>query len=258
MPTALVTGASSGIGLELARCFAADRVDLVLVARRRGRLEELAAELRKAHNVKVRVLDKDLSRPAAAEEIYLQLEAEGLDVDYLVNNAGFGDYGRFKDMSQDVLDAMVSVNVLSLTQLTRRYLPHMIGRGSGGVLNVGSTGSFGPCPLMPVYCATKAYVLSLTEAIASECRGTGVKVSCLCPGATKTEFQERAGVGSSPMTRFFTMDAEEVAKSGYNAFMKDKTVHVTGWANKLMIFAIRFTPRSLVAWTSRKILSRGD
>lgn len=250
--TALITGASGGIGYELSRKFAAEGTNLVLVARSEQKLTQLAADLEQAHGVSVTVLALDLSDPAAPEAIFADLEARNITVDVLVNNAGYGLSGRFADLnSADQLN-MVQLNVVSLTHLTALFLPGMVQRRSGKILNVGSTGSFQPVPLMAVYAATKAYVLSFSEALAEELNGTGVSVTALCPGVTITGFQERSGVGESFVVRTGSMSAEAVAAIGYNALMRGQAVVIPGLMNQLMVFSVRFAPRSLV----RKIAAR--
>src|SRR5438128_1555599 len=189
---ALITGASSGIGLELAKLFARDEHDVVLVARRADKLKQLAAQLGSAHNIRATVIPADLADPAAPEEIFRALRAADVELDVLVNNAGFGVTGPFLATDAAAELRMIQVNVTALTHLTKLFLPGMLGRGAGRVLNVASTAGFQPGPLMAVYYATKAYVISFSDALAEELRGTGVTVTCLCPGPTKTGFQEAA------------------------------------------------------------------
>jgi uncharacterized protein len=195
--TALITGASSGIGYELAGLFASSGHDLVLVARNEQRLSRLAEELQQRIGVAVTVLVKDLAAPRAAEEIVVELQNRSLHVDILVNNAGFGEYGPFHETSLERKLQMIQVNVAELTQLTRLLLSGMLERNSGNILNIGSTASFAPGPFVAVYSATKAYVLSFSEALAEELKGTGVTVTVLCPGSTETEFAERAKMTES-------------------------------------------------------------
>lgn len=254
--TALITGASSGIGYELTKLFARDAFDLVLVARDAPRLEKMADELGRSWNVTVTVIPKDLSKPTAAEEIFYEVQSKGLEVNILVNNAGFNVYGPFWETDAQQELEMMQVNILSLTRLTKLFLPGMIKRNFGKILNVGSTGSFVPGPLSAVYCASKAYVLSFSEAIAEELRGTGVTVTALCPGSTKTEFAERAHMTDTRIFRGRLLSAAEVAQAGYRALMRGRTSVVVGLANRLMIFSLRFSPRNLVARVSKSILSR--
>jgi short-subunit dehydrogenase len=246
--TALVTGASGGIGRELAREFAAGGYDLVLVARSGDKLEELAAELRQRHGVAARVLAKDLGGPESPDEIFHELEVAGISADVLVNNAGFATYGPFAETDLAAELDEIQLNVAALTHLTKRFLPGMLARRRGGVLNVASTTGFQPGPLMAVYYATKAYVLSFSEALAEELRGTGVTVTALCPGPTATGFQARADMeGSRLFTGFLkVMDAATVARAGYEGFRAGRRIVVPGLLNKLLIQSVRVSPRSLV------------
>jgi hypothetical protein len=245
METVLITGASSGIGRELAKCFAADPCRLILVARKRSALESLADELHKAHRTQSEVLPADLAQPDAATRIFRHLETNGTKVDVLVNNAGFGANGAFAELPMDRQMEMLQVNVSALTQLSRLMLPGMIRRGRGGILNVASTAAFQGGPGMAVYYASKAYVLSFSEAIAEELAGTGVVVTVLCPGATATNFFEAANASMSNFFRRNAMSAESVARIGYDAFRNGKFVVVAGTKNKLMSFAVRLVPRAV-------------
>ncbi len=249
--TALITGASGGIGLELSKLFAADGYNLVLVARSGQKLQDIAADLRKAHSVEVTVLAKDLSAASAPDEILATLQAQSILVDVLVNNAGFGVHGLFAetDLSQEL--NMLQLNVVTVTHLTKLLLPGMIERGFGRILNIGSTGSFQPVPLMAAYGASKAYVLLFTEALAEELRGTGVTATALCPGVTRTGFQARADVGQTLLVRIGTMSAERVAAIGYGALMRGQAVVVPGLLNKVLAFFVRLMPRALVARVAR-------
>lgn len=241
----LVTGASSGIGRDLARCFAADGCRLVLAARRGGALELLADELRKDHKIDARVLVVDLARPEAPERILTYLRHHGIKVDVLINNAGIGAQGPFAELPLERQLDMLQINVVALTQLTRLLLPGMIERRRGGILNVTSTAAFQPGPYMAVYYASKAYVLSFTEALAQEIAGSGVTVTALCPGPTNTEFSEAARIKNSLFLRMNRMPARAVAGIGHGAFRRGRVVTVAGWTNRLLTFLIRFAPRSL-------------
>jgi uncharacterized protein len=246
--TALITGASGGIGLELTKLFARDGYDLVLVARRADKLEQLKSELEKRRGISVRVIAKDLAKPDSPEEIYAELEKEGVQVDALVNNAGYALFGPFiENGEQEVLD-MLQVNMMALTHLTRLFLPGMVERGSGKVLNVASTAAFLPGPLMAIYYASKAYVLSFSEAIAEEMRGTGVTVTALCPGSTESGFQKRAGMEDSRLVSGrHLLGAAEVARAGYKATMQGKSVVIPGGlSHKIVPLFARLAPRSLV------------
>ena len=244
--TVLITGASSGIGLELAKLFAADKSRLVLVARRRDKLERLAQELRGAGGVECRVLSQDLADPAGPRAVFAELTAAGVTVDVVVNCAGFGFMGAVSEIPvQRQLD-MIQVNVLSLTQLTTLFLPGMLERGRGGILNVGSVAGFQPGPNMAVYYATKAYVLSYSEALAEEVAGTGIRVSCLAPGPTATGFGSHSGLDHSLLFKLGMMDAATVARSGYRGFRRGKVLVIPGWQNKLVPWYSRIVPRIVV------------
>jgi hypothetical protein len=250
--TVLITGASSGIGWELARLFAAEKSDLVLVARSHDRLERLAVALHQQHGCQTRIIVEDLARPGAAQDIFDQLQRDGVRVDVLVNNAGFGGAGLFAQLPLERQMDMIRVNIASLTHLTRLFLPAMIERGSGGVLNLGSVGSFQPGPIQTVYCATKAYVLSFSEALAEELSGTGVKVTCLAPGATHTGFAAVAGMENALLFKLGSMSARRVAEIGHRAFRAGRVLVVPGLGNRLLAFSVRLTPR----WLVRKIAKR--
>jgi len=250
--TVLVTGASSGIGLELARCFAADGCRLVLVARKGIALESLATELRKAHKIQAQIITADLAQPETPNRLLAHLQAAGLRVDVLVNNAAFGAQGKFAELPLDRQLDMLQVNLTAVVHLTRLLLPGMIERRRGGLLNVASTAAFQPGPGMAVYYATKAFLLSFTEALAEELVGTGLTVTALCPGPTRTNFGVAAGGQFKPLAGKLGMSAESVARLGHRGFRRGKVVVVTGLRNQLPAFAVRLAPRSLV----RKITKR--
>jgi uncharacterized protein len=254
---ALVTGASSGIGADLARELAQGGHDLVLVARGEDKLRALAAELEKAHSIRAQIIAADLAAPDAAVRLVAELEQRQLAVDVLINNAGYALYGRFAETDgQDEL-RMIQVNIVALTQLAKLLLPGMLARKKGRILNVASTAAFQPGPLMAVYYATKAYVLSLSEALANECDGTGVTVTALCPGPTSTGFQARASMQESKLVKGKEiMSSAEVARAGYRALMKGKAVIIPGASNKMLAQAIRFLPRSTVTRLVRSAQER--
>jgi len=257
--TALVTGASGGIGLELARLFAADGHGLVLIARSRDKLSALAEELSGKHNVNARVLPADLARAEAPREIFEELRREGVSVDALVNNAGIGSYGLFAETDAKTELDLLQINVVALTHLTKLFLPQMIARRRGYVLNVASTAAFQPGPLMAVYYASKAYVLSLSEALANETSGTGVRVSALCPGPTETGFVAAAGMVESKLFDANVMDARSVAVEGYRGMLSGKTIVIPGFRNRLLASGYRFAPRGLITKIVRGIQERrGD
>lgn len=254
--TALVTGASGGIGEELAKQFAADGYDLVLVARSADKLTTLARAWEAAYGVKVRTYAFDLGDAASSEKLITQLSADRVQVDVLVNNAGFGAIGAFADLQRAEQLGMVDLNVRMLTDLTRRFLPDMISRGRGGVLNVASVAAFQPGPFMAVYYASKAYVLSLSEALSEELRGTGVTVTALCPGPVPTGFQDRAKMnGFRLMKSVPLMSAAATAKAGYRAFQRGKRVKVAGAVNRLMTLLSPLTPRPILLRIARKLQS---
>ncbi len=246
--TVLITGASSGIGYELARLFAADGYHLVLVARSEAKLTTLKQQLETTYSSRVTVLVHDLSQPQVAQSIYDTLAAQQIEIDVLVNNAGFGSYGHFVESDWGKQHDMLELNVVALTHLTRLFLPAMVKRSRGKILNVASTAAFQPGPLMSVYFATKAYVLSFTEAIANELKGTGVTVTALCPGPTESGFQAAADLGEAKLVNGKPLPtSEEVARFGYEALNQGKTVVIHGFKNRLTALLIRLLPRDTVS-----------
>jgi hypothetical protein len=243
--TTLITGASAGIGRELARLAAQDQRDLVLVARRRDRLEELAAALRAAHGVEVTVLPADLAQPSTPKAIFDQVDKTGLTIETLMNNAGFGTLGRFVESDRTRQLEMIDVNVRSLVELTHLFLPGMIARQQGQILNVASVAGFVPGPYMATYYASKAFVLSFTEALATELEGTGVSATASCPGPTASEFGDVAGNSRTKLFRR-TASAEQVAKHAYRATLAGDVVAIHGFTNGLLAQAVRIGPRALV------------
>lgn len=243
---ALITGASDGIGSELARCFARDRHDVVLVARNEEKLKSVATEIASAYGVRVSHIVQDLSAPDGARNLVDEVRKRGIAVDFLVNNAGVGTYGLFSeaDLERDL--RMMQLNMTSLTVLTKRFLPEMLKRRRGGILNIASTAAFQPGPLMAVYYATKAYVLSFSEALANELNGSGVTVSVVCPGPTWSGFQRSAGMDTSRLFHRGVMKASDVAEIAYRGFMNGKTTIIPGVRNKLLALSVRFGPRKLV------------
>jgi uncharacterized protein len=252
--TALITGASSGIGLEFAKIMAQDGVNLVLVARSETKLAELAAYIRNSYGIQADILVKDLSRPEAPAEVFQYTKSKGLEVDYLINNAGFGDFGFFWETDWDKSVQMIQLNMTALTSLCHLYLPEMVKRKSGRILNVASTAAFQPGPTMAVYYATKAYVLHFSEAIANELEGTGVTVTTLCPGPTESNFQQAAAMEESKLVKGKKMpSANVVAKFGYQSMLKGQVVAIHGFKNYLMANSVRFSPRSWVVKLVRSI-----
>ena len=250
--TVLVTGASAGIGSELARVFAEQGHDLVLVARSEDRLEALAAELRREHGRHVRVLPRDLLEPGAPEAIYAALSAAGVDVDVLVNNAGVLELGAFDAMPLAALERMIELNTRVLTSLTRLFLPPMRERGRGRILNVASAAAFQPIPALAVYAATKAFVLSLSEALSEELAGTGVTVTAVCPGLTTTAMTDKAKA-SNPNAGYFPdflmADAGDVARAAYRACEAGRVIEVPGLTNRVLTDWSRLQPR----WVTRML-----
>jgi uncharacterized protein len=251
-PTALVTGASGGIGAELARLLAAGGHDLVLVARSEGKLRAFAEDLGRAHGVRVIVLAADLSRVEEVERVARAAPSQAGPIEVLVNNAGYGLHGAFAvtDASREL--EMIQLNVVAPTRLSKAFFPDMIARGRGRILNVASTAGFFPGPFMAVYYATKAYVVSFSLALAEEVRGTGVTVTCLAPGATRTGFAEGAGMARSRLFRSrMVMDADDVARAGYQAMMEGRRLVIPGVANRIMVESGRLAPRSVLARITR-------
>jgi uncharacterized protein len=245
-PIALITGASGGIGLELARLFARESHDLALVARNHDALNKIAEELRRSYGVQVKCCTKDLSVSSTPDEIYDALQTEGGNIDVLVNNAGFGWRGEFANMNPADAIEMIQVNITSLTHLTRLLLPGMIARKRGKILNVASTAAFQPGPLMSTYYASKAYVLSFSLALSEELKGTGVTVTALCPGPTATGFGKRAGFANEKIFGdMLSMDASTVALQGYHGLIKGRPLVITGWKNCLGTQLVRLLPRTL-------------
>ena len=257
LQTALITGASGGIGYELAKLFARDHYDLVLVARSSDKLNQVAAQLQSQFGVTVKTVALDLSAPPAPGFLFDQLQREGVAADVLVNNAGFGVFGEFAQMPEEDILGQISLNISALTHLTRLFLPPMLARRRGKIMNVASTAAFQPGPLMAVYYASKAYVLSFSEALANEVAGSGVTISCFCPGATDTNFQKRANMENSRLFRKIgAMNAEKVARGGYRGLMAGRTLVISGAQNWLVAESVRFAPRKLVTALSRWVAEK--
>ncbi len=244
--TVLITGASSGIGLELAKCFAADGAKLILVARNTAALEKLADELRKEFSIAVEIITADLALPESPEKIFDNLQGRGINVDVLVNNAGFGLHGAFAELPLKRQLEIIAVNNTTLVALTGLFLPKMITRNRGGILNVGSVAGFVPGPNMAVYYASKAFVLSFSEALLVELRDTKVRVTNLCPGPTETNFSQTARLHHSRTTKVKKMSASEVAQIGYADFRNDTHISLPGTINKIAALAAKFLPRKIV------------
>jgi short-subunit dehydrogenase len=251
--TALITGASSGLGLELAQLFAADKHDVVLVARRRDQLEALATRLAAERGVVARVISADLGDPGAPQRIVDELKRRNIEIEFLVNNAGFGTSGPFveRDLLREL--AMVQVNVASLVHLTGLLLPAMVARKSGRILNLGSTAGFQPGPFMSVYYASKAFVNSFTEALSYELHGTGVTATVSCPGATATEFGKISGNDRSRLFQMRVMAAPEVAAHAYRAMMAGKPLAIPGLRNKLVLQMLRLGSRGMIRGVAARL-----
>ncbi|MGM9632669.1 MAG: SDR family NAD(P)-dependent oxidoreductase [Eubacteriales bacterium] len=245
--TALITGASCGLGLSFVNIFAADGYDLVLVARNGDKLNEIKANVEKKHGVSVLVVPKDLCAPDACREVYEATKSAGLHVDVLVNNAGFGDFGEFYKSDLSKQTRMVSLNCTALMELCHLYLPDMVKKGNGNILNVDSIAAFQAGPLMSVYYATKAFVLSFSQALSVELKKTGVKVTALCPGPIKTNFEDSAQLGESGLFKNLKVwDPDTVARFGYKKMKQGKSLCVCGFMNKIIVFSTRLAPRALV------------
>jgi len=253
--TCLITGASSGIGRDLATIAAADNFDLVLVARRGTALRDVAAECERRHGVKVTIIPADLGDPTAARILCAEVRARGIEVHTLINNAGVGAGGTVADLPLEAQLNIIQVNITALTELTRRLLPAMIQRGTGAILNVASTAAFLPGPNMAVYYASKAYVLSFTDALGEELRGTSIHVSALCPGPTTTEFASTAGISAVKIfrQRGIVMPSYTVARIGWEGLLSNTRVVIAGLQNRLLRQSLRIVPRALVARLSASL-----
>jgi len=253
MPAALITGASTGIGRDFAQLCARDGYDLVLVARSQRRLEAVADEIRQTTKRNVLLLAKDLSQPGACREILDEVQGASVPVELLINNAGFGLLGLFWELDARQQIEMIQLNIAALTELTRLFLPGFIERRRGAILNVASTAAFQPGPLMSVYYASKSYVVSFSEALHNEAREYGVRVTCLCPGPTKTEFQTRAGASNTELfSSGRVMDSATVARIGLAAVKAGKPLVIAGRLNALMAFLTRFAPMQLTVSMARR------
>lgn len=254
--TALITGASGGIGYELALLFAKDGFDCILVARSQDKLKALATHLETEFRVRTQVVARDLSKPNAVDEIYEEVTAASMQVDVLVNNAGFPVFGLFVETDLQAELEMLQVNVVALTALTKLFARGMVQRRSGRILNLASTAAFLPGPLMAVYYASKAYVLSFSEALANELRGTGVSITALCPGPTRTGFQKRGVMDDSRLVQGQIADARSVALAGYRGLMAGKTIVIPGMTNKLVPWTARLSPRGMLTSVVRRMQDR--
>lgn len=251
--TVLITGASSGIGLELAKLFAADGSQLILAARSADKLQQLAEELNATHGTQSHVIPVDLAKPEGPGALMEQIDALGLAVDVLINNAGFGQYGHFANIPMQRQLEILDVNNRALVELTHRVLTGMLERRSGSILNLGSTASFQPGPNSAVYYATKAFVLSFSEGLWAETRKQGVCVSCLCPGPTRTGFGADSDMDQTPVFKYNSMRVEDVAKAGHRAVRKRKRLVIPGWVNWLLAFGTRLPHRRHMIWIMEQL-----
>lgn len=245
----LITGASTGIGYELSKVFAKDKHNLILVSRNKTKLQAVKDELLK-YNIDIKILALDLGNDEDIQSLFNYIEINKLVVNILINNAGIGSFGDFNDIEWKMEEALIDINIKVLTKLTKYFLPKIIECKNGGILNVASTAAFCSGPRMAAYYASKAYVLNLTEAIYEECKDSGIRISCLCPGPVKTTFQDKAGIKKSESAKKYLMDAEEVAKVSYKDFKKGKLIIIPGMKNKLLVIGNKLLPRRI----SRKII----
>lgn len=252
LKTALITGASRGIGLELAKVFAKNNCNLVISARSSDKLHDLKTELEKQHNICVHVIVKDLSLPNSAKEIFDEIKGKSIEIEYLVNNAGFGKYGMLHQSDSNIETAMINVNIMSLTILTKLFLKEMVNKRSGKILNLSSIAAFQPGPLMAVYFASKAYVLSFSEAVNNESKDFGVTCTALCPGPTRSGFLKNANLEKSRLFKGGNVAlAGDVANFGYKAMMHSKPVAIFGFMNYILANASRFFTRNVVVIITR-------
>lgn len=251
--TALITGASNGIGYELAKVHAEKGDNLVLIARSKNKLDELKKELEEKHRIQVHIIGKDLSVAGAAVKVYEEVKQNNISIDYLINNAGLGDIGLFANCDWKKQENMINLNITALAHFTRLYLPDMIKQGSGKILNVASTAAFQPGPTMSVYFATKAFVLSFSEAVNEEVRDKGITVTALCPGSTESGFHAAAIGDNKELKERRLPSSRKIAEFGYRAMMKGKSVAIPGLMNSIMATSVRFIPRALMVKAVRKI-----
>jgi len=256
--TILITGASGGIGRELARLHACECDHLILLGRTQAHLDALKEELESGNeHLKVDVLAKDLSKPGAADEVYEMTSNKGIKLGYLINNAGFGDFGEYTDARWNKIEHMMYLNMITLSRLTQLYAKDMVAQGQGRIMNVASIGAFVPGPLMAVYYATKAYVLHFSEALNNELKDTKVTVTALCPGPTLSGFQVRAGIDEGAFNIYKNSSTpKEVATFGYQAMLKGKAVAIHRFRNRIWVFLVRIAPRSWVVKIMRRLLEK--
>lgn len=250
MKNVLITGSTLGIGYEIAKLYAKDNNNLILVARNKERLESVKAELLSSYNINVHIISADLAKEDSIDKVLNYIDKENLDIDVLINNAGIGSFGYFNETDIQKELTLIDLNIKSLVKLTRVFLEKMTLKNSGEILNVASVAGFCAGPKMANYYASKAYVLSFTEAIREEFKGRGIRVSCLCPGPVDTPFIKSSGMQKNGLVKDTMMSANDVAKIAYTEFKKGKAIIIPGLKNKLLITMNKFAPRSLV----RKII----
>lgn len=250
----LITGGTEGIGLEIAKIFANNKHNLIIVARNQDKLKDIKMKLEKEYKITVEIIQIDLCVDKSCEKIIKAVEEKNFIVDNLINNAGIGSFGFFFESEDGFEEELINVNIIALTTLTKHFLKGMIKRGEGGILNVASTAAFVGGPKMSMYYSSKAYVLSLTEALHDEVKDLGIRVSCLCPGPVRTSFQEKAGINKSEKAKKYLMDASKVAEEAYLGLIKGKAVIIPGYKNRLLILGNKLIPR---AW-SRKIILKSN
>ncbi len=251
---ALITGGTEGIGLELAKLFAKDNCNLIIIARNKEKLLKVKNQLESKYNITVDILSLDLSIHSSCDKIFDFVDKKNISVDYLINNAGIGSFGFFHKGECGFEENLININIISLTNLTKYFLEKMIEKNHGGIMNVASTAAFIGGPKMAMYYSSKAYVLSLTEALHEEVKDLGIRVSCVCPGPVKTSFQSKAGIKKSEKAKKYLMDAEKVAKIAYEGFFKGKAIIIPGYKNKLLVWGTKLLPRSI----SRKIILKNN
>ena len=254
--TVLVTGASSGIGEDFARLLAAEQANLVLTARNENKLRELARELEQTHQIQAHIFPADLSQPGTPERLYKRVEKAGLQVDVLINNAAFGKWGGFLDHDLATYMEMCTLNMNALVALTHLFLPGMLARGEGGILNVASTAGFQSVPYFATYSATKAFVISFSEALWAECKDRGVTVTCLCPGGTATNFHQRSQIAQEKLRGL--EPSEKVARVGLRALRQGKPLVISGVRNALLALSVRFVPRKFAVQAAAAIMRPGN
>jgi short-subunit dehydrogenase len=253
MKTTLITGASSGIGKELAHVYAENNFNLILVARRKERLQEIKTDIEKKHKVSVDIIDQDLSKLNSAEQLFEKAKTLNLNVDILINNAGYGVSGPFKDTDMEKETGMLVLNMVTLTKLSKLYANHFLKNNGGHIINIASTAAFQPIPTIATYAATKAYVLSFSEAIAYEFKNTKVKVTAICPGATQSEFAHAADMGDPAMFDK-APTSRELAEFTYKAMKRGKTTAIHGAKNSFLVFTTRLSPRKVVTAIAAKMV----